>query len=296
MDAQHAGHRYARRCAQAVNALHSILYFTTDLPTEVAAFGVTDHSSVYLAGRASPLGVVDPAVVTAVFNSFAPRLIAERLPALWTLISPERAIQARQNAIGTAFERLLETEFIHSGELAEAAKLATVAAAACAFPGRALHAANSALDQPGRPDVALWHAATMLREYRGDGHLAVLGHFELTGVDSLVIDCASTHGMAKEIVMPMRGWTEAEWSRGRERLADRGLVDAAGRLTARGTAVRDEVERETDRLDRLPYEALGHRGVERLARSVRRLVGIAADAGCTSGRCSDSSPRRWSAG
>ncbi|MEU6148321.1 hypothetical protein ABZ848_49365 [Streptomyces sp. NPDC047081] len=217
--------------------------------------------------------------MTAVFNSFAPGLIADRIPALWDLISPEHAIQARQDAVGNALERLVGTEIVCSQELTEATKLAVAAANACSSPGRPLYSANSALDLPDRPHVALWHAATMLREYRGDGHIAVLGHFELAGVDSLVIDCASTHGMAKEIVMPMRGWTEKEWSQGRERLADRGLVDAEGRLTRRGAAVRDEVEAETGRLDRQPYEALGQAGVERLARYVHRLVGIAADNG-----------------
>lgn len=279
MDQQHSNRGYARRCAQAMNALHSIPYFTADLANEVAPFGITDHSSVYLTGRASPLGIVDPAVVTAVFNSFAPGLVAERIPALWDLLSPARAIQAREDAVAAALERLVGTETTQSAELAETAKLATAAAAACALPGRPLYAANSALEVPERPHVALWHAATVLREYRGDGHIAVLGHFGLTGVDSLVIDCASNHGMAKEIVMPMRGWTEAEWAAGQERLADRGLVDAAGRLTPRGTAVREKVEQETGRLDRQPYDALGPAGVERLARYAHRLVAAAADAG-----------------
>jgi hypothetical protein len=279
MDQQHSNRGYARRCAQAVNALHSIPYFTTDLADLVAPFGITDHSSVYLVGRASPLGIMNPAVVTAVFNSFAPVLVAERIPALWDLISPERAIQVREEAVAVALERLVGTEITQSPDLAEAAKLATAAAAACALPGRPLYAANSALDVPEQPHVALWHAATLLREYRGDGHIAVLSHFGLTGVDSLVIDCASSLGMAKKIVMPMRGWTEAEWAAGRERLADRGLVDPEGRLTPRGTAVRDEVEEETSRLDRQPYDALGPAEVERLARYVHRLVGTAADAG-----------------
>ncbi|MFF3263974.1 SCO6745 family protein [Streptomyces sp. NPDC002932] len=279
MDQQYRNHGYARHCAQAVNALHSIPYFTADLADEVAPFGITDHSSVYLAGRASVLGPVDPAVVAAVFNSFAPRLISERIPTLWDQISPERALRARENAVAAALERLLGTGIVRSADLSEAAKLATAAAQAGALPGRPLYAANSALDLPERPHVALWHAATMLREHRGDGHVAVLDHFELTGVDSLVIDCASSHGMAKEIVMPMRGWTEDEWSAGRERLADRGLVDAGGELTPRGAALRDEVEAETGRLDRRPYEALGTANVERLARYVHRTVGIAADAG-----------------
>ncbi|MFE6975905.1 hypothetical protein [Streptomyces sp. NPDC057682] len=279
MDHQHRKNGYARQCAQALNALHSIPYFTSDLADELAPFGIDDHSTVYLAGRASPLGIVDPAVVTAAFNSFAPRLVAERIPALWDLVPPERALRAREDASAAALERLLGTETVHSPQLAEAAKLATVAAGACALPGRPLYAANSVLPQPERPHAALWHAATMLREHRGDGHVAVLGHYRLTGVDSLVIDCASTHGMAKEIVMPMRGWTEEEWAAGRERLAGRGLVDAAGLLTARGAKLRDEVEAETTWLDRRPYDALGAEHVEQLALYVRDLVETAADAG-----------------
>jgi hypothetical protein len=176
-------------------------------------------------------------------------------------------------------ERLLGVHTICSEELAEAARLATAAAAGCSLPGRPLHAANAALDLPDEPHIALWHAATMLREYRGDGHVAVLGYFELTGIEALVIDCASELGMPKEIVMPNRGWTEAEWSVARNGLAERGLVDAQGELTARGAAVREEVEHETGRLDRQPYEVLGAAGVEELGQFVYGLVLVAAGAG-----------------
>jgi hypothetical protein len=267
---------YARRCAQALNALHSIPYFTDDLGAELAPFGVTDHSSVYLAGRAAPLGVTDPAVVTAVFNSFAPGLVSARLPGLWQDVSPARAIEARQAAAGAALRRLLGDELIHSADMAEAAKLATVAATAGQVPGRPLYAANTALEQPEPPHLALWHAATMLREHRGDGHVAVLGHFEITGVAALVIDCASAHGMDKQIVMPQRGWSADQWAAAQERLEDRGLIRPDGTLTSRGATVRDQVERETSRLDRQPYEALGAAATEKLATFVHDLVHRAA--------------------
>ncbi|MFD3700840.1 hypothetical protein ACFWUZ_32730 [Streptomyces sp. NPDC058646] len=270
---------YARRCAQSINALHSIPYFTADLANELAEFAVTDPSSVYLASRASPLGAVDAPVVTAAFNAFAPGYIAQRVPALWDQVSPERAVLARQAAAGAALERLLGADTVRSPEMAQAAKLAAEAAAGCSLPGRPLYAANAALEQPDPPHIALWHAATMLREHRGDGHIAVLGYFELTGVDALVIDCASTHGMAKDIVMPQRGWAEADWTAARERLLDRDLVDREGALTARGAALRDEVERETDRLDRAPYASLGGADAEKLATYVHGLVNTAARSG-----------------
>ncbi|GAA2502423.1 hypothetical protein GCM10010406_43670 [Streptomyces thermolineatus] len=267
---------YARRCAQAVNALHSIPYFTADLAERLAPFGVTDPSSVYMAGRASPLGAADATVVTALFNAFAPGFVAERVPAIWGLVSPEQAIAAREAAAGAALERLLGTDAVRSPGMAEAAELAGEAAAGCILPGRPLYAANAALARPDEPHVALWHAATMLREYRGDGHIAILSRAELTGVEALVIDCASEHGMAEEIVRPMRGWTEADWAASRERLRDRGLVSGEGVLTARGAALRDEIEHETGRLDRRPYELLGGSRTEKLAEFVRGLVRTAA--------------------
>ncbi|ONK09329.1 hypothetical protein [Streptomyces sp. MP131-18] len=273
----------ARRCAQALNSLHSLLYFTPDLAGELETFGIDDHTSIYLAGRASPLGAAGPELVTAAFNAFAPGLIAARLPALWGHITPRQAVAARQKAIGRALERLIGKEITTSRAMADAARLAAAAATAGALPGRPLYAANTAVEAPEEPHTALWHAATLLREHRGDGHIAVLGHAELTGIEALVIDCASGHGMSKDIVMPQRGWRQEEWSAAAERLADRGLVDVDGRLTARGTALRDTVERETGRLDRGPYAALGTARTGELAAFVHGLVNRAADAGAFPG-------------
>ncbi|MFE0047963.1 SCO6745 family protein [Streptomyces albireticuli] len=270
---------YARRCAHALNSLHAIPYFTDDLAKELAPSGVTDPTGVYLASRVSPLGVVDAPVVTAVCNAFAPRFVAERIPALWEKVSPERAIEARLKTAGAALERLLGADVVRSEAMAEAAALAGVAASAGRFPGRPLFAANAALDVPGEPHLALWHAATLLREYRGEGHITALAHAELTGVHALVIDCASDLGMSKRIVMPQRGWTEEEWAAAEEELRERGLVDRDGALTARGTAVREEVERETNRLDRAPYALLGDADTERLALYVHGLVSAAGRAG-----------------
>ncbi|WP_149829885.1 SCO6745 family protein [Streptomyces tailanensis] len=270
---------YARRCAQALNSLHSILYFTADLREELAPFGVEEHSSVYMAGRAAPLGAVGSELVTGVFNSFAPGFVASRVPGVWDSVSPERAVEARQKAAGTVLQRLLGRAVVDSRAMADAAELATEAAAAGLLAGRPLHAANAALARPDEPHVALWHAATLLREHRGDGHVAVLDWFEVTGIRSLVIDCASGHGMPKEIVMPMRGWTEEEWSAARDHLAASGLIDGQGRLTAQGAELRDEIEYDTSRLDRQPYEALGGERTEKLARFVHGLVNSAADAG-----------------
>ncbi|WP_285774093.1 hypothetical protein [Microtetraspora sp. NBRC 13810] len=96
------------------------------------------------------------------------------------------------------------------------------------------------------PHLALWQACTVLREHRGDGHLAALLTAGLDGCEALVSFAAVS--AAPEANFAGRGWTGQQWAEARERLAERGLVDAEGRATDRGRALRDDVERTTDRL------------------------------------------------
>jgi hypothetical protein len=268
----------AHRCAEAVNSFHSTLYFATDLDEELAAHGVHDPMEAYLAGRAAPLGAVGPGTVVATFNAFAVPLVRKHIPAVWQKVTPAEAIAARGRAAHAVLARVLGREVLGSPEMAAAAALAVRATQACPRPGRPLYAGNADIGLPDAPHLALWHAATQLREYRGDGHVIALANAELAGLDALVTHCASPTGMPKELVMAKRGWSEADWSAAEARLLDRGLMDEAGNLTPRGLRLREDIEHETDRLDRLPYDHIGPVGTERLARYVGRFTRIAADA------------------
>jgi helix-turn-helix protein len=254
-----------RECAEKINAFHSVLYFGPDLDTELARHGVRDPMETYLAGRSAPLGAVGPGAVIATFNAFATPLVARHFPAVWEKVSPAEVIAARIRAADAVLRRLLGDDVVASPEMAEAAELVAGAARACLRAGRPLYSANADLDVPGEAHLALWHWATLLREYRGDGHVVALGHAELTGLEALVSHCASPAGMPKEVVMAKRGWTEADWSATQARLAERGLMTSTGELTVEGARLRERLEDETDRLDRLPYERLGGSGVARLA-------------------------------
>ena len=61
-------------------------------------------------------------------------------------------------------------------EARTAADLAGKAARSAPLDGRPLFAANLALPWPYEPLAKLRHAVTLLREQRGDGHVAVLAH------------------------------------------------------------------------------------------------------------------------
>jgi len=265
-----------RACGYALNSLHSTIYFADDLDRELTGYGIRDAMAAYLVGRSAPLGAVSPGVVTAAFNAFSPALIAQHFPAVWSSVTPDQAVALRLRAADRVLARLLGESVLASSEMAEAADLAMTAATAAQRPGRPMYSANRDLPVPEPAHLRLWHAATLLREYRGDAHVVALGYAELDGLDALVSHCASPSGMPKALVMAKRGWTEADWSTSQRRLRDRGLMDDTGVLTRAGLRCREDIEQATDRLSRLPFRRLGAARVERLHDIVHRLVDRAA--------------------
>lgn len=174
---------------------------------------------------------------------------------------------------------MLGEEILASPEMAEAAGLALRAAEACTRHARPLYAAHADLDVPDQPHLAYWHAATLLREHRGDGHLAGLLTAGLDPLEALVSHTATGKGMAPRWILATRGWRRTDWDAAVERLRERGVLDAGGELTEAGTALRAELEEATDRMDSAPYEHLGADGVERLTELGRGFLFTAAAAG-----------------
>ncbi|MER5811588.1 hypothetical protein ABT143_25950 [Streptomyces sp. NPDC002033] len=257
-------HAARRTWHAAVNPLHSTIYFSPDLATEFAALGVTHRVAVNLASRSAALGAVGPGAVTAAFYNYRHDHVARHLPAVWRTITPEQALAARLRAADTTLRRLLGPETIASPELAEAAALALRATEGCVRPGRTLYAAHADLPVPAEPHLRLWHATTLLREHRGDGHVAALLLTGLDPVEALVSHAATGRGMTPKWDMAIRGWEQDDLDAAAARLRARGILDADGELTEEGRALRERLETETDRLDAAPYEHLGAEGLARL--------------------------------
>ncbi len=178
--------------------------------------------------------------------------------------------------------RALLGDLIGSHGLAEAGRLARDAALAADTAGRPLAAASADLPWPDEPHLMLWQAISVLREHRGDGHIAALLAAGLDPCEALVSFAAI--GAAPEKTFASRGWTALEWSAARDRLAARGWVDAAGQATERGRDGRDEIEWRTDRLADAPWQALGPGRAERLAELTGPLLGAAFESGLLPGQ------------
>ncbi|MFJ4582280.1 SCO6745 family protein [Streptomyces echinatus] len=253
----------ARQLWHLLEPLHAVLYYAPEIFEESAALGyaVTDRWPSYFPLRAAPLGAAGPERVASAFYSFAPHMVAEHIGPAWTVARPERVLEARLRGIDRTYRAILGDRVEGPG-LAEAAALARRAAEAAGTAGRPLAAANAELPWPEAPHLQLWHAATILREHRGDGHVAALLHADLDPVESLVSFAAT--GAASVERFESRGWSPGQWSAAGARLADRGLVARDGTATEAGRALRRQVEEDTDRLAVAPWQALGGTGVDRL--------------------------------
>ncbi|MCF1593992.1 SCO6745 family protein [Streptomyces muensis] len=256
--------RAGRRCHNMLNSLHSTSYFAPELGQELGALGITHPRAVNFAVRAAALGPVGAGAVTATFYNYKHDLVARHLPAVWTIASPADVLTARARAVDATLRRLLGEAALTSPEMTEAAGLALRATEACSRSARPLYSAHADLAVPEEPHLAYFHATTLLREHRGDGHLAVLMSAGLDGLEAVVTHTATGRGMTPKWVFTTRGWSQEDWDAASGRLRERGLLDDAGELTPEGVALRERIESETDRLDRAPYEHLGAEGVVRL--------------------------------
>jgi len=261
----------ARRLWRAVEPVHAVTYFAPESKAACDALGTKGFWTSYFAQRAAPLGAATPELVTALFYNFHPGLVARAVPDVWAVAPPERFLAVRLEAVDAALTRMLGPAVLTSPVVAEAAAIARDAALAAPTAGRALAAANAALEWPDRPHLVLWHAQTVLREHRGDGHVAALLTAGLDPVETIVMFAAG--GAADgEKLRQRRGWSEQEWAAAVERLAGRGLLDGARSISEAGRALLVEVEAHTDALADVPWVAVGDDRAERLVELVAPLV------------------------
>ncbi|MFG2934502.1 hypothetical protein [Streptomyces sp. NPDC048282] len=258
----------------------AMVYFAPEYDEELGAAGLAPGVMCYFGGRAAPMGAVPASMVHATFYNFNPERVREHIPRVWELASPVKLIEARLVAADRALKRMLGPEVLGSPRVAEAADLARRAASEADTEGRPLAASHQELEWPDEPHMVLWQGVAILREHRGDGHIAALVDAGLGGLQSMVSHSATRAGFLPSFAQSHRGWSEEQWNTAVGELCERGLVDAAGDITERGSAVRARVEADTDRLAAVPWRALGAEGTQRLTEIGCELSGELVAAGC----------------
>ena len=254
---------YARRFLSVLEPLVSMNFFSAVALEEYGRLGLVDGWTAYFCSRSAAMGEVSADLVAATFYNFNPELVRKSVD--WSIAPAEDVYAARLRGAERTLRRLL-AEGDDLPDLRRALELFRPAVEACPPEGRPIAAPHAAKPWPEDPLTALFYAANVLREFRGDGHIAVLVGHGVGPVEALHLQCGyiGLTDRRREAFFMTRAWDEPSLQRGAETLRERGFIDADGMLTDAGGKFRGMIEHDTDRTAVAPFAALGADRAEEL--------------------------------
>ena len=261
----------ARKMFGLVEPIGVVPYSTEEPNEAMFALGFTNYCDTYFAGRAAPLGSSVPAeVVHALFYNFAPGEVARHIPKVWETTTPEDAIAARQKGCVNALRRILGG-LVDTSDFARAVELLTKAATSAPLEGRPMYAALRTLPMPEQPVARLFHAASLLREHRGDGHVAALMAEGIGGLEAHVL-LAIDMGIPAPAFGRIHHLPAAQLTGLIDGMKTRGLIKDEATFTPTGRQAKDRVEALTDELATVPYEVLETAELDELIAALQPLA------------------------
>ena len=263
----------ARRMVELLEPICLVTFFADESNEELAALGHRTYWDGYFASRAAPLGRVPAQVVHAAFYSFAEGEAARHIPSAWETVPPEVSFDAWRRGSAASVRRILGEELADSPGLSRAADLVTRAATSAPTNGRVLYAGWRALPVPTDPVTRLWHSATMLREHRGDGHVAALLTAGIGGTEAHVLSALEYGIHPPESFGRIHHLPKEQLAEVMDGLRKRGLVDADGWFTDAGRETKQRIEDLTDELAAPPYAGLS---ADELAELIAELEPLTA--------------------
>jgi hypothetical protein len=245
----------ARVLFELIEPISLVNFFSPEPNDAMAELGFRNYWDGYFAGRSAPLGRVPAEVVDAAFYNFADGEVARHIPKVWDKTTPESAHAARRQGCVAALRNILG-DLVQTPGFARAAELLAKASTSAPTEGRVMYAGLRSLPVPDEPVARLWHAANMLREHRGDGHIAALLSERIGGTEAHVLTALDTGVYPAETFGRIHHLPKARLAEVMTGLRDRGLLDDEGRFTEDGRATKDRIESLTDALAEAPYEGL----------------------------------------
>jgi hypothetical protein len=269
----------ARRMFELLEPICLVTFMADECNEELAALGHRTYWDGYFASRAAPLGRVPAEVVHAAFYNFADGEAARHIPSAWETIPPEASVAARQRGSAASLRRILGAELVGSASLARAADLATKAATSAPMEGRVMYAGMRTLAVPSDPVARLWHSANMLREHRGDGHIAALVGACIGGTEAHVLSALAQGIHPPESFGRIHHLPKERLAAVMDGLRKRGLVDAEGHFTDAGRETQQRIEALTDELATPPYDALSPAELDELIAELEPITAKLVAAG-----------------
>ena len=267
----------SRRLRDLVEPIAANVYFAKEAGALYKDLGL-GYMPGYFCSRSACMGQVTPEVVVATFGVFNPAVVKPAVEEGWSKTTATDVLAARQQgaiaSLGRIFGGVPDGAARATGLLRRAGETAPV-------PAHPIFAGLLSLGFPGDPIGDLWRASDLVREHRGDTHVAAWAGY---GVDAVEITLLTElwWKMPLDTYVRTRGWSEDEIKAGLARLRERGLIDGES-FTDDGERLRGAIERVTDLGERSIVAALGDDAdellglLEPMARAVVESGGYPSD-------------------
>ena len=240
----------ARRLRDAIEPIATICFWAEPAYESYTRANL-DFLGGYIWGRASVLGEPEGTVVASAFGVFEPGLVVQVYDAARAACSLADVRAAKEAGAVESLRAVLGDP----EALPRVREVLRRGADAADPYGRPMHAGLSALPWPSDEMGQVWHACSILREHRGDGHVAACVTAGLRGVEANLLT-ELTVGWEPFTYTATRGWSPEAMQAALAALAARGLA-ANGELTDAGRRLRGDIEATTDRLVQPVVAALG---------------------------------------
>jgi hypothetical protein len=231
----------ARRLRDAIEPIAMVHVHSAEAREQYEALGL-DRFSGYVVGRAGTLGLPPATLVVAAFGVFEPETLAGIYESALTVTTVPEVLAAKQAGALRCLHRVLGEP---TRDTEQVVTVLRAGLAGAPLLGKPLFAGHTALDWPGDAWGRLWHATNLLREFRGDAHLAALIAHGIGALESNLLTEAHL-GLRLPEYTRTRSWSDADITTARDDLVDRVLLTPDGALTGRGAALRRDVEDATE--------------------------------------------------
>ena len=277
----------ARQAYETLEPFHVLAYFNPGLRAAREDLGIDAHA-YYVGARGAPMGDCDASLVVSAFYNFAEPVITAGWNAA-RAVGLDRVGARRVQLLDEQLGAILQDR-VDDPEIRELTARYGEITARLPLGGRPLASGWATATPPEQPHVALWHTIAILREWRGDNHIAVLVNHKLDGIDAVTFHEAEIADptvrrrlLGRQLVQLTRGWSDEQWEASVDRLVDRGYAvrtDSGHQLTETGLVLYRVVETETDAVT---APAWAGSDVQDLLERTRPYVKAVIDAGVLPG-------------
>jgi hypothetical protein len=228
------------------------VYFAPEAHKAYAALGLQGYGSGYFCSRSASMGVLSGMAVASAFGVFSPAVVVPAVDAGWAIVQRDALLRARYEGAVASLRRLLGD--IDIKLLVRAVEALRRGLSAAEHAGHPIYSGLRSLPWPDEDIGQLWRCCDMVREHRGDSHIAVWTKAMIAPVEIQLMSELQM-GIPLKTYSLTRGWTVEQMDAAITGMRAKGWMTNDA-FTPEGRALRDLIESDTDAMETPIVEAM----------------------------------------